>query len=314
MPTADAISVTDLTRRFGDFTAVDRVSFDVHTGEIFGFLGPNGAGKTTTIKMLTGLLRPSDGRAAVAGHDVQQAAEAIRRNIGYMSQAFSLYADLSVDENIRLFAGLYGVTGARLDDRRAWVLEMAGLTAHRARMTGELSLGWKQRLALGCAVLHQPPILFLDEPTSGVDPISRRRFWDLIYQLADEGTTVLVSTHYMEEAEYCRRLALMNRGRLIALDRPSALKRALDEPLFEIETDDAPRAVAALKELPVVSEAAMFGRRIHVMVRDPGSAEREVPAALARAGRQCTAMRPITPSLEDVFVALVRREGGAALG
>jgi ABC-2 type transport system ATP-binding protein len=310
----EAIVVTDLTRRFGDFTAVDRVTFSVGVGEIFGFLGPNGAGKTTTIKMLNGLLRPSEGTASVAGYDVATDSAAIRQRIGYMSQAFSLYTDLTVDENIQLFGGLYGVTGTRFDERRAWVLTMAGLHEHSGRVTGELSLGWKQRLALGCAVLHQPPILFLDEPTSGVDPISRRSFWDLIYHLAEAGTTVLVSTHYLEEAEYCHRLALMNRGALIALERPRTLKQALDQPLYELRTDDAAAAVAVLRELPVVSEAAMFGRTVHVMVADAATAERDVPAQLRRSGHPCDDFHQIVPSLEDVFVALIRREGGVAAG
>jgi ABC-2 type transport system ATP-binding protein len=222
-----AIRVRELTRRFGDFTAVDRVSFDVGTGEIFGFLGPNGAGKTTTIRMLTGLLSPTSGTAEVAGLDVAFRSREVRQVIGYMSQRFSLYPDLTVGENIELFAGLYGVTGDRYRQRRGWVLEMAGLDGRAGQLTGELSLGWKQRLALGCAVLHEPVILFLDEPTSGVDPLARRRFWDLIDALAAGGTTVLVSTHYMEEAEYCHRLALMNRARLIALDSPAALRDGL---------------------------------------------------------------------------------------
>jgi ABC-2 type transport system ATP-binding protein len=225
---ADTIRVRELTRRFGAFTAVDGVSFEVRQGEIFGFLGPNGAGKTTTIRMLTGLLPPSAGSAEVAGVDVARDPAAIRALIGYMSQKFSLYPDLTVGENIELFAGLYGVTGERYAERRAWVLEMAGLTGREGRLTAELSLGWKQRLALGCAVLHEPPILFLDEPTSGVDPLARRRFWDLIDELAAGGTTVLVSTHYMEEAEYCHRVAVMNRARIIALDRPAALRHALE--------------------------------------------------------------------------------------
>ena len=314
MPRADVVTVRALTRTFGDFVAVDDVTFSVAPGEVFGFLGPNGAGKTTTIKMLTGLLRPTAGTATVAGRDIAREPGAVKRQIGYMSQLFSLYADLAVDENIELFAGLYGVTGDRLAERRAWVLEMAGLTTQRHRITGELSLGWKQRLALGCAVLHEPPILFLDEPTSGVDPVSRRSFWDLIYQLAEGGTTVFVSTHYMEEAEYCHRLALMNRGRLIALDRPAHLKRLLDHPLLELKTDDAPRAVEALRGLPVVLEAAMFGRSVHVLASDRDGAFAAVPSALAAAGRTCEALRVVEPSLEDVFVALVRREGGARAG
>jgi len=310
----EAVSVRDLTRTFGNFTAVDRATFDVQVGEIFGFLGPNGAGKTTTIKMLTGLLRPTSGSARVAGYDVRREVARVKLSIGYMSQLFSLYADLTVEENIRLFGGLYGVAGLRLAERRQWILEMAGLADHRRRLTGELSLGWKQRLALGCAVLHEPPILFLDEPTSGVDPVSRRSFWDLIYELAEGGTTVFVSTHYMEEAEYCHRLALMNRGRLIALDRPAALKRALNQPLLELETDDPAKAVETLKDLSFVTEAAMFGRAVHVLVTDQSHATLEIPRALTAAGRACRALRPVSPSLEDVFVALVRREGGAVIG
>jgi ABC-2 type transport system ATP-binding protein len=244
---------------------------------------------------------------------VRETAE-IRRRIGYMSQIFSLYADLTVDENIRLFAGLYGVTGARYAARRDWVLEMAGLADQRHRLTAELALGWKQRLALGCAVLHEPPLLFLDEPTSGVDPGSRRRFWDLIDGLAAGGTTVVVSTHYMEEAEYAHRLALMNRGRLVALDRPAALKRDLHQPLLELRTGDPSRAVEALRGLSGLVEAAMFGRAVHVMVDDEAAALAAIPARLARAGLTVESLRPAEPSLEDVFVALVRRAGGAVAG
>ena len=307
----DAVRVRELTRRFGEFVAVDHVSFDVRPGEIFGFLGPNGAGKTTTIKMLTGLLRPTSGAALVAGHDVTREVAQVKRSIGYMSQLFSLYADLTVEENIQLFAGLYGVTGGRFAARRDWVLQMAGLESHRHRPTGALALGWKQRLALGCALLHEPPILFLDEPTSGVDPVSRRNFWDLIYGLAEGGTTVFVSTHHMEEAEYCHRLALMNRGRIIALDRPGTLKRTLHQPLLELHTDDSPKAVEALTRAPGVISAAMFGRAVHVMVEDEQAARSALPGVLASAGRTCEKLEPVEPSLEDVFVALVQREGGA---
>jgi len=311
---SDAVNVVGLTRKFGDFVAVDSVSFDVARGEIFGFLGPNGAGKTTTIKMLTGLLRPTSGSARVAGFDVATDAASIKLNIGYMSQLFSLYADLTVDENIQLFAGLYGVSGSRYEQRRAWVLEMAGLTSYRTRKTAELPLGWKQRLALGCAVLHEPPILFLDEPTSGVDPLARRRFWDLIYDLAEAGTTVFVSTHYMEEAEYCSRLALMNRGRLIALDKPAALKQMMTEPIFELHTDNAPDAVEALQQAPGIIDAAMFGRALHVSVENEEAATRDIPRILDASGLSCKSLRRIIPSLEDVFVSLIRREGGAVVG
>jgi ABC-2 type transport system ATP-binding protein len=308
---SDAVEVRELTRHFGDFVAVDHVSFTVQAGEIFGFLGPNGAGKTTTIKMLTGLLHPTSGTALVAGHDVTRDAGQVKRRIGYMSQLFSLYADLTVEENIQLFAGLYGVAGDRFAARRDWVLQMAGLESHRHRPTGALALGWKQRLALGCAMLHEPPILFLDEPTSGVDPVSRRNFWDLIYGLAEGGTTVFVSTHYMEEAEYCYRLALMNRGRIIALDRPAGLKHTLRQPLLELHTDDPPKAVEALTPAPGVISAAMFGRTVHVMVEDEQAARSALPGVLAAAGRACDRLEPVEPSLEDVFVALVQREGGA---
>ncbi len=256
------VRVAELTRRFGDFVAVDRVTFEVQRGEIFGFLGPNGAGKTTTIKMLTGLLEPTGGRGWVASLDVRSQRPAIRRRIGYMSQKFSLYPDLTVDENIELFAGLYGVTGGRYRERRSWILEMADLVDQADRVTGALPLGFKQRLALGTAVIHEPPILFLDEPTSGVDPMARRRFWDLIDDLAAHGRTIFVSTHYMEEAEYCHRLALMNRGKLIALDTPRALREA------ESQRSDA--------------------------------TARDRAAEL--------------PSLEDVFVQRVAREGGARVG
>lgn len=310
----ETVRVSELTRRFGDFTAVDRVTFDVQQGEIFGFLGPNGAGKTTTIKMLTGLLPPSSGTAQVAGHDVWHDRSAIKQHIGYMSQLFSLYADLTVQENIELFAGLYGVIGERFDERRAWVAQMAGLSEYGQKMTGELPLGIKQRLALGCAVLHEPPVLFLDEPTSGVDPLARRAFWDLIYDFAAAGTTVFVSTHYMEEAEYCTRLALMNKGRIIALDRPAGFKSAMDEPLFELSTDNPPRAVELLRDAPGVVTAAMFGRVVHIIVDDETTARENIMRVLATAGLKYAYLDPIAPSLEDVFVSLVMREGGAVVG
>jgi len=311
---SDAVRVSQLTRKFGDFTAVDDVSFDVQQGEIFGFLGPNGAGKTTTIKMLTGLLRPTSGKARVAGFDVTTEIDRVKRNIGYMSQLFSLYPDLTVLENIQLFAGLYNVEGDRLERRKEWVLEMARLDDYKDRLTGELALGYKQRLALGCAVLHEPPILFLDEPTSGVDPISRRSFWDLIYGFAEAGTTVIVSTHYMEEAEYCHRLAVMNRGSIIALDRPDSLKAAISEPILEVTTGDAPRVVELLRGETGILEVTMFGRAVHAIVEDQAVAERQIPRALAAAGHSVESIRPIEPSLEDVFVSCVRRSGGTVAG
>ena len=313
-PAAAPVVVRELTRSFGDFTAVDGVTFEVKPGEIFGFLGPNGAGKTTTIKMLTGLLAPTAGEGWVAGFDIRSDREAIKSRIGYMSQRFSLYTDLTVRENIDFFAGLYGVTGARLQERRGWILEMSGLVDAEDRQTEALPLGWKQRLALGCAMVHEPPILFLDEPTSGVDPVARRRFWDLIADMSAAGTTVFVSTHYMEEAEYCHRLALLNRGKLIALDTPRGLRRRIVEPILEVRTDSAPLAVEALGATPGVMDAAMFGRSLHVTVEDATHGAELVRRVLADSGRTVDAVSTIEPSLEDVFVSLVRAEGGAVIG
>lgn len=239
------VTLRNLVRRFGDFVAVDDVTLDVAKGEVFGFLGPNGAGKSTTIRILCGLIAPTSGTAKVAGFEVGPESEQIRRHIGYMSQKFSLYDDLRVEENIEFFGGLYGVQGHRLQERKQYVLEMAGLESKRNELTGMLAGGWKQRLALGCAILHQPPVLFLDEPTSGVDPIARRQFWDLIYGLSEAGSTIFVTTHYMEEAEYCNRIALMYKGRVIALGTPAELKRERNLPSMEevfiqsIEKEDA---------------------------------------------------------------------------
>jgi len=309
-----AVAVDGLTRRFGDFVAVDHVSFEVREGEIFGFLGPNGAGKTTTIKMLTGLLQPSEGQGRVADLDIRADHAAIKRKIGYMSQKFSLYGDLTVRENIDLFGGLYGVAGERLQRRRSWILEMAELNGAEERLTDELPLGWKQRLALGCAMVHEPPILFLDEPTSGVDPVARRRFWDLIDEMSRDGTTVFVSTHYMEEAEYCHRLALMNRGRLIALDTPRGLRTTVVAHILEVRTDSAPEALRALSDRPGVLEVAMFGRALHVTVEEGSDGPSLIRDALAAAGREVLGLHPVEPSLEDIFVSLVRAEGGAVVG
>jgi len=308
---AAAVVARDLTRRFGDFVAVDRVSFEVLEGEIFGFLGPNGAGKTTTIKMLAGLLRPSSGEGWVAGLDIMTETAAIQTRIGYMSQLFSLYSDLTVEENLAFFARLYGVSGVRRKERIDWALEMAGLGDRRDRLTAELPLGYKQRLALGSAVLHEPPILLLDEPTSGVDPLSRRNFWELIYDLASKGTTVFVTTHYMEEAEHCHRLALMNRGGLIALDSPKRLRDEMKAALFEVRTPDGLRAVEALKGLPEVLDVALFGRALHVTVGDAGRAVELLRERLGAKNVEVAGIRPIPPALEDVFVARVREAGGA---
>jgi len=307
----EAIEARGLGRRFDDFVAVEAVSFAVRPGEVFGFLGPNGAGKTTTIRMLTGLLPPSEGAALVAGLDVAREPREVRRRIGYMSQIFSLYADLTVEENLEFFAGLYEVRGPRYRARRDWALGTAGLQHLHRRLTGALPLGQKQRLALACALLHEPAIVFLDEPTSGVDPLARRAFWDLIYQLAGQGTTVLVSTHYLEEAENCDRLALLNRGRLVALDTPAGLRRGMTDPILAITAADPPAAVHALGRVPGIRDVTMFGRTVHAVAEDEAAARASVPAALDAAGVAWERMERIEPSLEDVFVGLVRRDAGA---
>jgi ABC-2 type transport system ATP-binding protein len=305
-----AVEVHDLTRTFGAFTAVDHVSFRVERGEVFGFLGPNGAGKTTTIRILCGLLSPTSGSGRVAGFDLAQDAESIKRHIGYMSQLFSLYADLTVEENIEFFARLNGVPREDRAARADWVLAMAGLREHKGRLTGDLPLGWKQRLALGTAVLHRPPVLFLDEPTSGVDPISRRAFWDLIYALTEGGTTVFVSTHYMEEAEYCHRLALMNRGRLIALDTPARLREGMKDPVLEVRSGDGLHVVEALAGASFVRAAGLFGRAVHVTMNDGTDAIATLRRWLEQRGIAFESIAPIEPTLEHVFIAAVQSAGG----
>ncbi|MFH1575245.1 MAG: ABC transporter ATP-binding protein, partial [Acidobacteriota bacterium] len=272
-----AVEAHDLTKRFGSFCAVDRVSFSVRQGEIFGFLGPNGAGKSTTIRILCGLLAPSEGRAMVGGIDVARDPEAVRRNIGYMSQKFSLYDDLTVEENIDFFSGIYRVPVRSRAERKEYVLQMSGLAERRAAMTGVLPGGLKQRLALGCAILHRPPILFLDEPTSGVDPIARRSFWSLIYQLSEAGHTVFVTTHYMDEAEYCHRLALMHRGQIIALDTPVRLKASLQAfELFNLESSDLLESMKTVEALEGVHDVAVYGGGLHVAVRDASAAAKAI--------------------------------------
>jgi ABC-2 type transport system ATP-binding protein len=308
------IVADELTRRFGDFVAVDRLSFAVGSGEIFGFLGPNGAGKTTAIRMLIGLLEPSAGSARVAGHDVTREPDAVKRSIGYMSQLFSLYSDLTVRENLELFAGLYDLAADRRDDRIRWALETAGLEERDDQLTATLPLGLKQRLALGSAVLHEPPVLFLDEPTSGVDPLARRAFWDLISDLAEAGTTVLVTTHYMEEAEHCHRLALMNRGRLVALDSPAALEASLEARILEVRSDDPARAAALLGGLEGIEDATMVGRAVHVTAADEPAARTRIAEVLEREGIDVRGVDRVRPTLEDVFVSLVRRSGGVVEG
>ena len=299
------VSARDLVKRFGDFVAVDRISLEAHRGEVVGFLGPNGAGKSTTIRMLCGLLRPTAGQAIVADYDVAREPEHVRQRIGYMSQKFSLYNDLRVIENIRFFASLYDVPPSTLKEREAWVLDMAGLNGRESTLTGTLPSGWKQRLALGCAVLHRPPILFLDEPTSGVDPISRRQFWELIHSMAADGVTVLVTTHYMDEAEYCNRLVLIFQGRIVASGSPTELKqRAMSGELLLVECEPLGVALDLLQQTPDVSDVAVFGNALHVVVPDAKAAIPRIRTALSQHGARVTKMEPIRPSLEDVFVSL----------
>jgi len=301
-----AVTLRDLEKRFGDFVAVNRVSLDVKRGEIFGFLGPNGAGKSTTIRMLCGILTPTGGSGTVAGFDIIRETEEIKKNIGYMSQRFSLYEDLTVEENIDFFSGIYKIPADKKKARKEWVIDMAGLGERRNSMTATLSGGWKQRLALGCAILHEPPIIFLDEPTSGVDPISRRNFWDLINHMAGEGVTVFVTTHYMDEAEYCDRLGLIYRGELIALGTPEELKTGqMQEEIVEVLYERPQEIMDLMEELPGVRHAALFGRGLHVVVENAAAAIPLIAAKLAATGHRAAQPEKIVPSLEDVFVSLI---------
>jgi ABC-2 type transport system ATP-binding protein len=308
-----AVVVRDLEKWFGKYVAVNRISFEVGSGEVFGFLGPNGAGKSTTIRMLCGILEPSGGTGSVAGFDINEQPEKIKAHIGYMSQRFSLYEDLTVEENIDFFSGIYRIPPEKKKERKEWVIEMAGLKERRRSKTGVLSGGWKQRLALGCAILHEPPILFLDEPTCGVDPISRRRFWDLIYAMSDRGITVFVTTHYMDEAEYCDRVGLIYRGELIAIGTPEALKtQFMKEEVLEVACEHPQGAMGEIEDLPAVREAALFGRGLHVVTTNAAEAAVAIKARLAERGYAVTAVGKITPSLEDVFVSLIEAHDRAA--
>jgi ABC-2 type transport system ATP-binding protein len=310
----DVIVVDRLSRTFGAFTAVDDVSFTVRRGEVFGFLGSNGAGKSTTIRMLCGLLTPTSGRATVDGVDVGREPEQVKRRIGYMSQRFSLYELLTVDQNISFYAGLYGLTGARFAARRKFALEIGGLAGRESERAGNLSGGWRQRLALGCALLHEPPILFLDEPTGGVDPVSRREFWRLIDDLSRAGTTVLVTTHYLDEAERCDRVAIMHLGRLAALGTVPELKATFAmRPILEIRASDPVQVMTWLDSHAAVEKTSLFGTAVHAIVRTGGDAS-AVRSDLASAAFPVEAVTVVAPSLEDVFLDVVDRleEGAAA--
>jgi len=306
----NAISVRDLSRRFGGFVAVDRLTFDVRRGEIFGFLGSNGAGKSTTIRMLCGLLTPTSGTASIDGVDVVRDPEGVKRRIGYMSQRFSLYEQLTVDQNIRFFAGIYGLTGARLDERRRFAIEMAGLENRRGTRAADLAGGWRQRLALGCAILHEPSIVFLDEPTGGVDPMSRRQFWRLIDRLSDSGVTVLVTTHYLDEAEHCHRLAIIHAGRLAALGSTGELKQVFaDRAIVEVQASNPVEAMRVLDRIPDVEKTSLFGTAVHAVLKSAGRdavdvLRRELTAASVAA----QSVDRVQPSLEDVFLDVVDRQ------
>jgi ABC-2 type transport system ATP-binding protein len=304
--TTPPILVEDLVKQFDSFTAVDHVSFAINRGEIVGFIGPNGAGKSTIIRVLCGLLKPTEGRALVAGLDVARNPEGVREHIGYMSQKFSLYGDLTVRENLRFFAGIYHVPRDVWPERLRFSIDMSGLRGREDVLVSTLAGGWKQRLALGCAILHRPPILFLDEPTSGVDPKSRRRFWELIQSLAAEGVSVLVSTHYMDEAEYCNRVALIDRGRLVALDTPTDLKkRSLGGDLLLVECNPMGSAIDALAKMPDIEDVAPFGNTLHVLLRAGSRIGAELADYLSSKNIATTRVEPIEPTLEDVFVRLV---------
>jgi ABC-2 type transport system ATP-binding protein len=300
-----AIAVRELTKVFGRFTAVDGVSFEVGRGEIFGLLGPNGAGKSTTIRMLCGLLSSTSGSAAVGGFDINRDPEQVRQSIGYMSQKFSLYRDLSVRENLAFFGGVYGLGGARLRERAADAVAMAGLAGMELQLTGDLSGALQQRLALGCAILHEPPILFLDEPTSGVDPLSRRRFWTLIQELAQRGVTILITTHFMDEAEYCGRIGFISAGRLVALDTPARLKTAaVDEDLFDVTGAAGPVTAAGLRALGGVRAVSTLGTHLHVFCERGRYTAGALRRAARDAGLGVEAAEAIPPTLEDAFIRL----------
>ena len=301
---ANAVETQQLSKNFGGFTAVDKVDFYIPKGEIFGLLGPNGAGKTTTIRMLCGILEPSGGTGTVLGYDIAKDPEEIKKRIGYMSQKFSLYNDLTAQENIRFYAAIYGVPKKERTPRVDELIEMAGLNGYERELTRNLSGAWRQRLALACAIAHKPPMLFLDEATAGVDPVSRREFWDLIYAMAGQGVSVLATTHYMDEAEYCNTIGMMYRGELIALASPDELKARMPGTLLQVDCANPAQAESILEALPGVIDAAVHGAQLHVVLESPGK-EKKIRRALTSAGIKIRHAEEIQPSLEDVFISLV---------
>ena len=310
MAVANIIETHGLTRRFGSFTAVDHVDLNVSKGSIYGFLGPNGSGKSTFIRMLCGVLQPSDGEATINGYNIRTDTEAIKRSIGYMSQAFSLYRDLSPEENLRFFGGIYGLKGKELTTRVESVVELVGLQRYMSQPSGTLSGGWKQRLALAAALIHEPPLVFLDEPTAGIDPVARRSLWDLLFDLAGQGKTFFVSTHYMDEAERCSEIGYIYLSKLILKGTPAELKRTPEvSPIgtcrIAVEVDDPSLALRTLKALPFVRDATLVEAAVHLLMADTAS-DTDVTNALRAAGLASHDLRPIEPSLEDVFVTVTR--------
>jgi ABC-2 type transport system ATP-binding protein len=309
--TRPAIVVNGLTKSFGNFVAVDHVTFRVHPGEVFGWLGPNGAGKTTTIRMLLGLIRPSSGDASVLGYDPVAQTKAMQARVGYMSQQFTLYNELTARENIQFYGKVYGLEREQLRARQDEILRMAGLVGRENVLTGQLAGGWKQRLALGCAIIHRPSVVFLDEPTAGVDPISRREFWALIYEMTTQGVTVLVTTHYMDEAELCQRVGFISKGRLVAIDSPGRLKQTqMHGQVLEISCSDPERALRLLKavkqegQLPL-KEVALYGAQLHVVMPDIEGQQHVIRSVLVKEKIQVTSLEWIAPTLEDVFISSV---------
>jgi ABC-2 type transport system ATP-binding protein len=311
--TVNAVETHNLERKFGAFVAVHQVNFSIPRGEIFGLLGPNGAGKTTTMRMLCAIMLPSGGSASVLGYDIARQPEEIKKRIGYMSQKFSLYGDLTPAENLEFYAAIYAVPSPQRSRRINELIEMAGLGNHRKKQARNLSGAWRQRLALACAIVHNPAMLFLDEATAGVDPISRREFWDLIYQMAGQGTSVLATTHYMDEAEYCNSVGMMYGGELIALASPDELRTHLPGYLIQIDCDQPARAAQILKDRPDVLETAIHGAQLHVAMVNATQQEM-VASWLAEAGVTVRAVEPIQPSLEDVFLHMVRQRQATAAG
>ncbi len=311
------VEAINLRRLFGDFIAVDSINLSVKQGEVFGFLGPNGAGKTTTVKMLCGLLLPTSGSATVAGFDIATQPDDVKRSIGYMSQKFSLYSDLSVSENIDFFGNIYGIANSRLKERKREIIRLTGLEGSENTITSALSVGWKQRLALGCSVIHEPKILFLDEPTAGVDPDSRRMFWDLIYDLAQKGMTMFVTTHYMDEAENCTRLGFIYNGKMVASGTPLEIKRSrMKGTIIELDTDSPSDALGLIREMSVIDEVSFFGRLIHAVTSVSSDGVRQtmddISRLLQQHGIPVTRINTIPPSLEDIFISLIQQEDNRA--